>query len=144
MANERLEHGLDLWQEMAELQNTIIARDGNVKKDDPRIWQGYLHKWNNTEWILILEAALLLKQQHPELFKSFHVDALNEAIKALLAGEEDSDRVLDKKAHKAKAWKMIMTMREVWNNAANAEALVPVKASRLTAASQFSGLFEFQ
>lgn len=144
MANTRLEHGLDLWQEMAELQNQIIERDGKIEKNDPRLWQGYLHKWDNTEWILVLEAVLQLKQQHPELFKNFHEDALNQAIKALLAGEEESDRVLDKKANKAKAWKMIMTMREVWNNAQNAEAKKPVKAERLTASTQFSGLFEFQ
>lgn len=144
MANTRLEHGLDLWQEMAELQNQIMERDGSIEKNDPRLWQGYLHKWDNTEWILVLEAMLQLKQQHPELFKAFHEAALTDAIKALLAGEEESDRVLDKKANKAKAWKMIMTMREVWNNAQNAEARQPVKAAKLTASSQFSGLFEFQ
>jgi hypothetical protein len=146
MADDRLERGLDLWQDFAELINTIVERDGKIDRNDPRIWQGVLHKWDNSEWILVLEAMLQLKQQYPEVFKHYHSEALMDAIKAILAGEDKSDRVLDKRLNKGKAWKVAMAMPEVWNNCKTyvkpvkaVEVLEPVKASRV-----FGNLFEFQ
>ena len=140
MAKTRLEHGLDLWQEIAELQNTILDKEGKLEKNDERIWQGYLHKWDNSDWIIVLEAIGELRKRYPEVFKSYHNDAFKAAASALLKYEDEYDRVLDKKAHKAVAWKMLMTMREVWNQCENIQNPKP---TAYKAKNQFHGLFEF-
>jgi len=112
-----LEQGVDVWAEIAELQNTIIKQDGKIHKDDARIWGPYLHTWLNEDWMLLVQAAYKLFEQHPDLFKPFHKAALEDAIIAL-GNSKGNTRVLDTKKNKGIEWKMIMMLREVWNAAA--------------------------
>lgn len=110
-----LQSGLERWQDIAEALNTIIREEGEITINDPRIWQGYLHSWNNEDWLLVLNAVEGLLEQHPELFKSYHEDAFISARDVLTKHFNTHDRVLDKKPYKRHAWKMIMTLREIWN-----------------------------
>jgi hypothetical protein len=112
---DRLEQALDLWQSFAETQNAIVKEQGDINKDDPRMWQGYLHKWSNEEWRMVLEAVGELLTAHPTVFKRFQRDAFVKAVQTLLKYENSHDRCLDTKQHKHTAWKMAMTLRELWN-----------------------------
>lgn len=107
---------VDLWYEIATLLNNIVREEGEISIDDKRIWDGYLHQWTNEEWMLLVQAAYELRIQYPDLFKPFHTEALEATILALSAGHSDS-RIMDKKKNKGVEWRMIMTLREVWNNA---------------------------
>jgi hypothetical protein len=54
----------------------------------------------------------------PQLFSSFHYDALNEAERILSKnwlGEHA--RIMDTKQYKPQSWKLLMTIREVYNKA---------------------------
>jgi hypothetical protein len=110
----RLEKGLDLWQSFAETQIAIIQDEGSIDKDNPKMWQGYLHKWSNDEWRIVLEAVGELLTAHPDVFKRFQRDAFVKTVQTLLKYESSHDRCLDVKLHKHVAWKMSMTLRELW------------------------------
>ena len=111
-----LESGVDLWAEIAHVQNTIIQEDGKIDKDDQRIWGPYLHKWQNEDWRLMLQAVVELYDQHPEMFESYHIPKVLAAV-IVLKEHTEHTRILDTKEHKKTAWAMIMLLREVWNTA---------------------------
>jgi len=111
-----LESGVDLWDNIATQLNDIIKLDGELHIDDARIWDQYLHKWQNEEWMLLVQAAYKLYEQHPDLFKPFHKRALEDTILAL-SNSKGNTRILDTQRNKKIEWKMIMMLREVWNAA---------------------------
>jgi hypothetical protein len=111
-----LESGVELWDQIATQLNTIIKEDGELHIDDKRIWDQYLHRWTNEEWMLLVQAAYKLYEQHPDLFRAFHKAALEDAILALSMSKGNT-RVLDTRKNKGVEWKMIMMLREVWNAA---------------------------
>jgi hypothetical protein len=133
-----LEQALDLWQSFAEMQNSIIKQQGDINKDDARMWKGYLHKWSNTEWRIVLEAVGELLTAHPNIFKRFQRDAFVKAVQTLLKYESSHDRCLDTKINKHIAWKMAMTLRELWNQCHNYE----VKAHKPTSLESYRALFD--
>jgi hypothetical protein len=92
-----------------------MKEQGAITKDDPRMWGDYLHKWDNEEWRMVLEAVGELLTAHPTVFKRFQRDAFVKAVQTLLKYEHSHDRCLDTKLHKHTAWKMAMTLRELWN-----------------------------
>jgi hypothetical protein len=116
VAMTELEQGVELWDLIATQLNDIIKLDGELHIDDARIWDQYLHKWHNEDWMLLVQAAYKLFEQHPDLFKPFHKAALEDAILALSMSKGNT-RVLDTKKNKGVEWKMIMMLREVWNAA---------------------------
>ena len=111
-----LEQGVELWDQIATQLNDIIKLDGELHIDDKRIWDGYLHRWMNEDWMLLVQAAYKLYEQHPELFKPFHKAALEDTILAL-GNSGKNLRTLDTRKNKGTEWKMIMMLREVWNAA---------------------------
>jgi hypothetical protein len=111
-----LESGVELWDNIATQLNDIIKLDGELHIDDARIWDQYLHKWRNEHWMLLVQAAYKLFEQHPDLFKPFHKAALEDAIIAL-GNSKGNTRTLDTQRNKKIEWKMIMMLREVWNAA---------------------------
>lgn len=114
---DTLDYGLDRWQEVAETLNIIIEKHGHIDINNELIWQGILHKWENEEWAYAITAVALFYEQHPEYFKNFHKDAYVIALSTLKKYIDQHDRVMDKRINKKTAWKMIMTMRELWNAA---------------------------
>lgn len=113
--NNDLDLGLDRWQSVATTLNQIIEAEGAIDINNPAIWSGILHKWDNQDWELALIAVGRLLEKHPQMFKDYHKDAFITAANTLVKYNQVHDRVLDKRIHKKIAWKMIMTMREVWN-----------------------------
>lgn len=135
---DQLEEALDLWQSFAECQNTIIQEQGAIDKDDPRMWKGYLHKWDNNDWRIVLEAVGELLTAHPDVFKRFQRDAFVKAVQTLLKYENSHDRCLDVKQHKYVAWKMAMTLRELWNQCQE----VKIKAHKPSTLESYRNLFD--
>jgi hypothetical protein len=124
------------WQSIAEFLNKWIASNGQIQINNHELWQEYLHRWDNEDWQAIIEAMGELYQRNPEYFQDFHKQAMARAASVLISA--DRARVLDTKAHKKTAWKMIMTMREVWNNVNDID--LPNENIRV---NRFSKLFAF-
>lgn len=108
------QQALDLWQEFAEKLRHIRQTEGSIKKNDHRIWDGYLHIWDNTHWISVLTEVSELYKRYPEYFESFHVDALKECAKVLTKNASGHSRVLDTRDYKHLVWKTSMMLDEVW------------------------------
>jgi hypothetical protein len=145
MANDYL-HGIDLWASVTKTLNDIILEEREISIDDRRIWNGYLHRWTNEDWEAILTAVYQLYQEHPEFFKPFHKEGIEAAILTLLNNEHQSHRVLDQKAHKKTAWKLIMSLREIWNSAN--DIFLPnqpsMKSIKPKPATTFNTLFDLE
>ena len=108
------DQALDLWQDFAEQLRHIRQTEGDIKRDDSRIWDGYLHVWDNTHWQAVLELVIELYQRYPEYFESFHVDTLKDTAKVLIKNQSGHPRVLDTKHYKYLAWRAAMMLDEVW------------------------------
>jgi hypothetical protein len=109
--------GLDQIGEIAECLNDIIINTGkSLQKDNKTIWEGFLHRWDNQDWLDMLEGFHAISESSPESVRPYHKNNAEMARTAILKNKAKSDRVLDTKLHKHTAWAMINTFREVWNN----------------------------
>jgi len=138
-----LNKGIELWQEISETLNDEIVKGGEIQINNSRIWKGYLHCWNNSDWVCLMEAMITLYDAHPEFFKHTDVETMKDTAKVLAKGiEQGKSRVMDQhhkiNSNKAKAWRTIMTAREVWNRA-NEVWLPNSDSSQVT---QFEKIFD--
>ena len=108
------DQALDLWKQFAEHLRYIRDTEGGHKKNDSRIWDGYLHVWDNSHWIAVLTEVSELYKRYPEYFESYHVDTLKECAKVLSKNQSGHPRVLDTKYYKHLVWKATMMLDEVW------------------------------
>ena len=113
-----VEQGIEFWGDLAEALNNEIYQHGEIQKNNKNIWDNYLHKWTNWEYACVLGVLRELMDTNPEFFRGNHESAVLAAEQILCKNwESPKDRTLDKRVYKDTAWKLIMTMREVWNRA---------------------------
>lgn len=128
---------------LKEFLNNEIRTSGEIQINNKRIWDGWLHKMDNTVWYGILETLDLLSKQHPELFTLNQLSAIEDGLKLLNKYSDYYDRVLDmnNKHVKAKgvAWKCLHTVREIWNECVD-QQLPNANTSRIT--STYGDIFE--
>jgi hypothetical protein len=114
------EVGFELWEDIATHLNKRVMETGQLQIDDKSIWDPYLHTWSNTDWILIINSLEVLQRHHPEYFDAGHKNIFFEIKEIILKHNRTHFRVMDKREigldFKSKAWRGIMSMREVWNN----------------------------
>jgi hypothetical protein len=111
MANQER---IDQWCEVAEMLNGIILSTGKkIQKDNPQIWSGILHTWNNEDWLAMIELLLTVEQEQPNTLTYSHKTTIAEARSTLLRATHP--RQLDLPGEKKKAWKLLMALRETWN-----------------------------
>ena len=110
----KIEYGVNEICQVVDTLNDIIKQTGPIDINNKVIWDGYLHRWDNEDWSAMLEVMGLVIT---ETFfnQPWHEQNLTEAIEAFVSAQ-DHPRCMDHKRNKKKAWKMIMTMREVVNN----------------------------
>ncbi len=108
------DQALDLWKQFAEQLRYIRSTEGDIHRDDSRIWDGYLHVWTNEHWMAVLDQVIELYQRYPEYFETFHVNNLKQTAKVLVKHQSGHSRILDTKYYKSLAWAMAMTLDEVW------------------------------
>ncbi len=148
-----MEDGLDLWQYAAESLNEEIRANGQLQKNNRRIWDTILHNWNNRDYVRVIALMRLLMETNPELFSGNNEESIITAD--LILGKHwntptgkqklwgDDGRVLDQRDFKHDAWKLIMAMREVWNKAQGID-LPNDNASKVKATKQKPTLFDIQ
>ena len=121
MAQLKTETSIAVIQAIAEMLNTEIRKNGEIQINNSTIWDGYLHQMHNEDWRGILETMHTLYQQQPQLFSMQNVSAIDDGIALLDKFDQYYDRVMDMKnrhvSAKKTAWKCIMAIREVWNQA---------------------------
>jgi len=121
MAQLKTETSIAVMEAIAEMLNTEIRKTGEIQINNSVIWDGYLHQMHNEDWRGILETMRQLADQQPQLFSMQNVSAIDDGLELLNKFEPYYDRVMDMKnrhvSAKKTAWKCIMAIREVWNQA---------------------------
>lgn len=115
-----LEEGMDICQNIATTCNEEIIKSGRLQKNNKIIWGTILHKYNNWDWVRAVGVMRELMDTHPEMFDSRQEEAVLTADLVLSKHWDQGGaegRILDTKAHKFDEWRLLMTIREVWNKA---------------------------
>jgi hypothetical protein len=105
-----------LWSSVAQDLNSVIRTQGYIQPNNTTIWRKYLHRWHNQDWQDLLLMLWDVYQQEPQHFRLNHLTAMRQAAQVLHDLAHVHDRILDMKSYKALAWRMLMVMREVFNN----------------------------
>jgi len=131
---QAIAEGKILWEQAVITQNDIINTEGSILRDDKRIWDSYLHTWNNDDWLKILLALKDADREH-SLYQT-ELDHIHKIQKILIDYYDMYPRVLDKRDrqmnNKSLAWKMIMIMREAWNRIHQIEIKNQARISKKT------------
>jgi hypothetical protein len=118
MAQLKLETSVAVITAIAEMLNTEIRKTGEIKINNPVIWEGYLHQMHNEDWRGVLTTMNELAEGCPQLFTISNLQAIRDGIELLDKFDQYYDRVMDMRnrhvSAKKTAWKCIMSMREVY------------------------------
>ena len=116
--------GKRCWEQIVEVQNTIIKNESEIKKNDARIWE-YLNKsataFDDKDWRNILEYFFgVVNVEHPDLVTQEDFDLFAELVDALPENPRGGDHTFYGKPYKSsdeklKMWRAVMRMRELWN-----------------------------
>ena len=121
MAQLKQETSIAVMEAIAEMLNTEIRKTGEIQINNSVIWDGYLHQMHNEDWRGVLETMSTLSEQHPQLFTMQNSSAIQDGLELLNKFDQYYDRVMDMRnrhvSAKKIAWKCLMTIREVWNQA---------------------------
>ena len=134
---------IEIMYRMKEFLNNEIRQTGEIKINNKKIWDGWLHKMDNTVWRGILSTLAELEQQHPHLFTLHQSRGIEQGLALLDKYDAYYDNVLDMKNKHVKAkgiaWNCMHTVREVWNLCVG-ENLPNLDSSRIT--STYGDIFE--
>jgi hypothetical protein len=112
--------GLELWEDIATTLNRKVANPTGLTINDKEIWNNYLHRWNNREWLILLAQIERLYHLHPEYFDPGHKAIVDECLQLIQQHGDTEPRVMDLNRnglhHKGSAWRAICSFREIWNN----------------------------
>ncbi len=112
-----IERGIREVEILADYLNDIILKTGKaIERDNHGLWKKFFHHYNNQDWDNIISAMEEILGAYPEAFEKFHRQAIFEARDVLANESSKSQRVMDTKPYKIKAWKAAMAVREVINN----------------------------
>lgn len=121
--NPNAERGITLCGAITELLNDIIATNGTIEKDNPRIWDELLHVLDNQDWADIF-AGFKTKLKNSDVFLTDSQERkFLQAQSVFQKDHHNLDRCMDirskTKNNKPHAWAMIMVIREVFNEINN-------------------------
>ena len=118
--------GYDLCDHITEKLNNIITTTGKkIPKDHKTIWDGFLHEINNDDWESMFQAFKEAVRAHEIDLTDSQEQAFMTAWTAFQKYKNHHDRCMDVRSktynNKPLAWKMIMTIREIWNKIAGVD-----------------------
>ena len=112
-----IERGVREVEILSDYLNDIILKTGKpIERDNHGLWKKFFHHYNNEDWLNIIEAMEQILEAYPESFEKFHRQAIFEARDVLTNESSKSQRIMDTRPYKTKAWKAAMAVREVINN----------------------------
>jgi hypothetical protein len=120
MAN--LQDGQLLCEHITGILNNLITKTGKqIDRDEPQIWDGFLHQITNDEWESIFMAFKQIVDDNKILLTHHQQRKFDEAYMTFQKDKVKRERCMDIRNRfmntKTLAWGMIMTVREVVNQA---------------------------
>lgn len=118
MAQTNTELSVEIIARISETLNHLIRTEGEIQINNKTIWDNILHRMDNSVWRGILETLHRLYNQHPNLYRNYHIEAIEEGLSLLDRYDQYYDSVLDIRTrhldHKKCAWRCLMSMREIY------------------------------
>jgi len=112
-----LARGIREVEVLTDYLNDIILKTGRaIERDNHGLWKKFFHHYNNDDWNNIITAMEEIREAYPDAFERFHSQAIFEARDVLTNESSKSQRIMDTRPYKIKAWKAAMAVREVINN----------------------------
>ena len=110
-----MEYKLQAVKLMEEISDIIDSQTqtGPLERDNKTVWNTVLHRYRNEEWAIITGTLWILAEEDPSLFKTYHMETIVQARTVLVKDWDLHARILDTKRHKALAWKLMLTAKEV-------------------------------
>lgn len=111
-----------LCEHITQVLNNIITTTGQqIDKDEPKIWDDFLHQLTNDEWESMFMAFKHMVDKHSILLTHHQQRKFDEAYATFQKDKNKRARCMDIRNRfmntKTLAWGMIMTVREVVNQA---------------------------
>jgi len=114
---------VDIATRITKILNDQILKSGEIQINNSVIWDGILHKMDNSIWRGIIEMLNLLNEQHPDMLSITDLANIQDAEKLLDKFEDYYESVLDMPNRhvgaKKVAWRTLMSTREIicrcWN-----------------------------
>lgn len=117
MASTNTQISVDIACRITKILNDEILKSGQIQINNKTIWDGMLHKMDNSVWRGILEMLTELNEQSPGMLTLQDLRNIQDALKLLDKFEDYYDSVLDMKNRhvdaKKVAWKTLMSTREI-------------------------------
>lgn len=117
MAQTNQQLSASIVAKITHMLNDEILKGGEIQINNKVIWDGMLHRMDNTVWRGCIELLLELNQQHGEMLTLQDLRNLEDALALLNRYDQHYDRVLDMKNRhvdaKKTAWRALMSMREI-------------------------------
>lgn len=111
------EYALTVWEDIA-LYLIEQVKNKSLNIDDRNIWDGRLHKYSDSDWLLVIGVMETLWVKHSEWFQPFQISCFEQIRDEILTHHRTHTRIMDKRDrfwdNKKLAWKGIQCMREVW------------------------------
>lgn len=112
--------GVAIARGLTDLLNEICQTEGGIRRNDPRIWDDYLHKMTTEEWADLISALEALLTDSPGCFYPNDQQVLQQAqqdlAKCQATGKSFVGRpMIARSGYKTTVWRLTMTMREVVN-----------------------------
>ena len=94
------------------------VKNKSLSIDDRNIWDQRLHRYSDSDWLLLVNIMERINQKRPEYIKPFQLSTFEQIRDEILKHHRTTPRVMDKRDrtwdNKKLAWKGIQCMREVW------------------------------
>lgn len=112
--------GIVLCEHITEVLNTLITSTGKqIDKNEPKIWDDFLHQLTNDEWESMFMAFKEVVAKHDILLTNHQQRKFDEAYTTFQKDKLKRESCMDIRNKfmntKQLAWGMIMTIREVIN-----------------------------
>lgn len=114
-----VERGIQLWRHIALMQDQwMLTTQSKPQRDNKQFWDGFLHQLSNDDWVNILHVFGLVRREQNLTLKDDQWQGYESCCEALNDWYH-VPRCLDINDHrmrnKPKQWRMIMILREVYN-----------------------------
>lgn len=111
------DYGIEIWEDIATYLISQVQKK-SLSIDDQEIWGKRLHRWSDSDWLLVIAVMERIWTKYPDVVKGFQKSAFEQTRDEILKHHRTTPRCMDKRDrqwdNKKLAWKTIQCMREVW------------------------------
>jgi hypothetical protein len=119
MLTKKEQELFNYWADLTGHLNNIICTEGCVDINNRALWRDWIENKDDNHWIGMLKMIDVLCDADLLRPEAFHVDAIYAATEALVRYQYVDKATLNMRSHKSIAWRLVMSLRELYNQLAH-------------------------